>query len=106
MDYIFLRDYSPFKEGRIVKLPPMTSAKLVAAGIVKPYEPAAPKKILKKAETSQVIASQPLADSQVKDRPTFTELYFDDTPIVAKKEEPRVTVTSKLKKKKGLKKEN
>jgi len=53
MDFIFLRDYSPFKKGRIVRLPPMTSAKLVAAGIVKSYEPVVSKKILKKVEAEK-----------------------------------------------------
>jgi len=34
MEYILLRDYSPFKAGQIVRLPPQTAAKLLAAGIV------------------------------------------------------------------------
>jgi hypothetical protein len=37
MEYVLLRDYSPFKAGQIVRLPPMTAAKFLAAGIVAPH---------------------------------------------------------------------
>ena len=64
MDYIFLRDYSPFKKGRIVKLPPMTSAKLLAAGIVAPYAvtrtPVKPKPVFKENDSSKAEKEEPV----------------------------------------------
>jgi hypothetical protein len=48
MDYVLLRDYTPFKKGQIVELPPMTAAKLLAAGVVRENIPAP---ILKEKKT-------------------------------------------------------
>lgn len=37
MDFIFLKDYGPFKKGQITKLPPLTSVKLINKKIIEPY---------------------------------------------------------------------